>query len=358
MARTTIIAEAGVNHDGSVGTALELIDVAADAGADVVKFQTFDVDEVVTADAPQAGYQRERAPASSQKEMLRALVLDQDAHERIAAHCQGRGIEFLSTAFDESSLRRLVDLGIRRVKVPSGELTNGPLLLAIARTQLPLVISTGMATLGEVESALSVIAYGRLHAEGVPSREDLSAAYSATIRTGALAEELTVLHCTSSYPAQPEDVNLAAMDTLAQSFALPVGYSDHTLGIAISLAAVARGASLIEKHITLDRTRPGPDHAASLEPDGLRELIAGIRAIEASIGAPVKYPTSSERDTATVARRSIVAARPISAGASLQPEDLKSLRPGTGTSPMNIWFLVGHEAKRDYQRGEAIDIDQ
>lgn len=358
MARTTIIAEAGVNHDGSVDTALELIDIAAEAGADVIKFQTFDVDEVVTADAPQAGYQRDRAPASSQKDMLRSLVLDQAAHERLVAHCQERGIEFLSTAFDEGSLCRLVDLGIRRVKVPSGELTNGPLLLAFARTRLPLVISTGMATLGEVESALSVIAYGRLHAEGLPSREDLSEAYSSVIRTGALADELTVLHCTSSYPAQPEDVDLAAMDTLAQAFALPVGYSDHTLGTAISLAAVARGASLIEKHITLERTRPGPDHAASLEPEGLRELVAGIRAVEASIGTPVKYPTSSERDTAAVARRSIVAARPIPAGLPLQPEDLKTLRPGSGRSPMDIWSLVGRQAKRDYRLHELIDEDQ
>ena len=358
MTRTTIIAEAGVNHDGSVETALELIDVAAEAGADVVKFQTFDVDEVVTADAPQAGYQRERAPASSQQEMLRSLVLDEAAHERLAAHCEDRGIEFLSTAFDEGSLRRLVDLGIRRVKVPSGELTNGPLLLAFARTRLPLVVSTGMATLGEVESALAVIAYGRLHPEGLPSREDLSDAYRAGIRTGALADELTVLHCTSSYPAQPEDVNLAAMDTLAQSFGLPVGYSDHTLGTAISLAAVARGASLIEKHITLDRARPGPDHAASLEPEGLRDLVAGIRAIEASIGTAVKYPTSSERDTAAVARRSIVAARPITAGTLFQSEDLNALRPGTGRSPMDLWSLIGRQAKRDYRPHELIDQDQ
>jgi N-acetylneuraminate synthase len=358
MARTTIIAEAGVNHDGSIDVALELIDVAAEAGADVVKFQTFDVDEVVTANAPQAGYQRDRAPASSQQEMLRSLVLDQAAHERLAAHCKERGIEFLSTAFDEGSLRRLVDLGIRRVKVPSGELTSGPLLLAFARTQLPLVVSTGMATLGEVETALSVIAYGRLHAEGLPSPDDLAEAYRTAIRTGELADELTVLHCTSSYPALPEDVNLAAMDTLAQSFGLPVGYSDHTLGTAISLAAVARGATLIEKHITLDNGRPGPDHAASLEPEGLRDLVAGIRAIEASIGTPVKYPTASERDTAAVARRSIVAARPISGGSTLQPQDLKLLRPATGRSPMDIWSLAGRLAKRDYGRHEAIDMDQ
>lgn len=355
MVPTTIIAEAGVNHDGSVERAIELVDVAVEAGADVVKFQTFDVDEVVTGDAPQARYQRDRAPASSQQQMLRSLVLDGAAHERLAAHSERRGIEFLSTAFNEASLRRLINLGIRRVKIPSGELTNGPLLLAFARTQLSLLISTGMASLGEVETALSVIAYGRLHPTGVPSREDLSEAYRAGIHTGVLTDELTLLHCTSSYPAHPQDVNLAAMDTLGQSFGLPVGYSDHTLGTAISMAAVARGARVIEKHITLDPTLPGPDHAASLDPKGLQELVAGIRAIEASIGRAVKFPTEGEADTAAVARRSVVAARPITAGTLLEPADLKTLRPGTGRSPMDLWSLIGREAKRNYQTHEVID---
>jgi N-acetylneuraminate synthase len=358
MPRTTIVAEAGVNHDGSIDVAIELIEVAVAAGADVVKFQTFDVDEVVTADAPQAGYQHERAPAASQQAMLQSLVLDRDAHARLASHCAERGIEFLSTAFDEGSLAHLISLGLRRVKVPSGELTNGPLLLAYARTRLPLIVSTGMASLGEVETALSVIAYGRVHPEGFPTAVDLAEAYTDGIRAGALGSDVTLLHCTSSYPAEPEDVHLAAMDTLAQSFALPVGYSDHTLGTAISLAAIARGATLVEKHITLDRTRPGPDHAASLEPDGLRELVAGARAIEASIGSPVKYPTRSERDTAAVARRSVVAARPIAAGSMLEPEDLKTLRPGTGRTPMDVWALPGRKARRDYRRTEMIDPDQ
>ena len=355
MSRTLIIAEAGVNHDGSIETALELVDVAVTAGADVVKFQSFRVDDVVTADAPQAGYQRDRAPASSQQDMLRSLALDRGAHERIAAHCEERGIEFLSTAFDPHSLMMLVELGIRRVKVPSGELTNGPLLLRYARTGLPLIVSTGMANLGEVEAALAVIAYGREQPIGVPTRADLAAACGRTLRTRELANDVTLLHCTSSYPARPEDVHLGAMDSMSRVFQLPVGYSDHTLGIAVSLAAVARGAVVIEKHITLDRTLPGPDHSASLEPEDLHRLVQGVRAIEVAIGMPIKHPTESESDTAAVARRSVVAARPIAAGTVLTEDDLTALRPGHGRSPMELWSLLGSPARRDYRRHEAID---
>jgi N-acetylneuraminate synthase len=358
MPQTLIIAEAGVNHDGSVEAALELVDVAASTGADIVKFQTFEIDAVVTASAPQAEYQRDRAPAASQQEMLRSLVLGRSAHERIAERCNERGIEFLSTAFDETSLRLLIELGIRRVKVPSGELTNGPLLLAFARTGLPLIVSTGMATLGEVETALSVVAFGGVDPEGLPTPDDLRDAYAGAMRDGSLAGVVTLLHCTSSYPAPPEDANLAAMETLHQAFGVPVGYSDHTLGTAISLAAVARGASVIEKHITLDRTRPGPDHAASLEPAGLQDLVDGVREIEMGIGSPTKFPTSSERDTAAVARRSVVAARPIEAGTILEPADLISLRPGTGRDPMDLWKLLGRRAKSDYERHEPISHEE
>lgn len=355
MARTLIIAEAGVNHDGSVDVALELIDHAAAAGADIIKFQTFDVEEVVTSGAPQAGYQLERSPARSQAEMLRSLVLDRSSHERLAARCAQRGIEFLSTAFDEGSLAWLVELGIQRVKVPSGELTNGPLLLAFARTGLPLIVSTGMASLGEVETALAVIAYGREQPDGYPTKVDLADAYGRQLRSGHLAQDVTLLHCTSSYPASPEDVNLAAMDTLAQSFSLPIGYSDHTLGTSISLAAVARGATVLEKHITLDPNRTGPDHAASLNPHELYELVTGIRVVEACIGTPLKFPAPGEHDTAAVARRSIFAARPISAGTTIRSDDLKILRPGYGRSPMELWELIGTAAPRSYQEHEPLD---
>jgi N-acetylneuraminate synthase len=352
---TLIIAEAGVNHDGSVETALELIDVAADAGADVVKFQTFRADALATASTAQAAYQRERAAASGQLEMLRALQLDRGAHEQLAARCADREIEFLSTAFDEESLGWLLELGVRRIKVPSGELTNGPLLLAFARTGLPLLVSTGMANLGDVEAALSVIAYGRRQPVGAPSSDDLRLAYGDAARSGDLQRDLTILHCTSSYPAAPEDVNLTAMDTLRAAFGVEVGYSDHTLGTLVGLAAVARGASVLEKHVTLDRSRPGPDHAASLEPNELRELVIGVRTIEAALGRPTKHPTPAEQDSIVAARRSVVAARPIRAGQLYAAADLRATRPGGGRSPLDLWGLIGRPAPRDYAPDEPVD---
>ena len=357
VACTTIVAEAGVNHDGSLDKALALVDVAADAGADIVKFQTFEASRVVTASAPQAAYQKARAPAGSQHGMLQALMLDWDAHEVLYSRCADRGVEFLSTAFDARSLERLVELGLRRVKVPSGELTNGPLLLAFARAALPLVVSTGMANLAEVEAALGVIAYGRRHANGRPTRVELDAAYATAVRDGSLADAVTLLHCTSSYPTMAQDANLAAMDTL-RGFGLPVGYSDHTLGTAVSLAAVARGAVVLEKHVTLDRTSPGPDHAASLEPAELKRLVADVRTVEAASGSPVKWPTASELDTRSVARRSIVAARPIAAGEAFDTENLTVLRPGTGRSPMSLWDLLGRSASRAYGLHEPIDASE
>lgn len=356
--RTLIIAEAGVNHDGSIDDALALVDVAADAGADVVKFQTFDLEAVATADAPQAAYQRDRARADSQKEMLRRLHLDRAAHERIAAHCAARDIEFLSTAFDTRSLATLCELGIRRVKVPSGELTNGPLLLDYARTGLPLIVSTGMATLAEIEQALAVISHGLLGREDRPSSRGLRDAYTRALREGVLRDSVTLLHCTSQYPAQVEDVHLAAMDTLGAAFGLQVGYSDHTLGLTVPIAAVARGAGVLEKHITLDPSRPGPDHAASLPPDELVTMVTAIREVERAIGSSVKHPVAAEADTIEVARRSVVAAKAIRAGEELTEEALTTLRPGTGRSPMDYWSLLGRRARRDYAVGELIDQDQ
>jgi N-acetylneuraminate synthase len=353
--RTLVIAEAGVNHGGSVAVALELVDAAVAAGADVVKFQTFDARSLATATAPQAAYQRRNAAASSQVEMLTSLQLDRDAHDTLAARCAEAGIEFLSTAFDEGSLTWLLELGIRRVKVPSGELTNGPLLLAFARTGLPLIVSTGMADLTDIEGALAVIAFGLTHDAGVPAPAQLREAYRRAARDGELRGHVTLLHCTSSYPADPSDVHLAAMGTLEQAFDVPVGYSDHTLGTAVSIGAVARGARVVEKHLTLDRTAPGPDHAASLEPAGFAELVAGVRAVEAAIGTRVKYPTAAEADTITAARRSVVAARPIPAGKVLEDADLRAARPGTGRPPADLWRLPGRTATRDYAVDEALD---
>jgi N-acetylneuraminate synthase len=358
VTRTLIIAEAGVNHDGSVEDALALVDVAADAGADAVKFQTFDARSLATAAAPQAAYQRDRAAAPSQVEMLAGLQLDRESHDALADRCRTRGIEFLSTAFDETSLAWLLELGIARVKVPSGELTNGPLVLAYARTGLPLIVSTGMASLADVESALAIIAFALDRPEDVPTPDELRDAYATSSRNGRLAERVTLLHCTSSYPADPSDVHLLAMDTLGRAFDLSVGYSDHTLGTAISVAAVARGARIIEKHVTLDRARPGPDHAASLEPDELGSLVRDIRAVEAALGKPVKYPTPSETDTIAAARRSVVAARPIAAGGTFGVADLRAARPGGGRPPSDLWRLVGRTARRDYATDEAIGDDE
>lgn len=355
MSRTLLIAEAGVNHDGSLADALSLVDAAADARADVVKFQSFDAATIATATAQQAAYQRERAAADSQRAMLEKLQLDREAHDRIAARCEERGIEFLSTAFDERSLDWLIELGIRRIKVPSGELTNGPLLLRFARAGLPLVISTGMANLAEVETALSVVAFGRLVAAGDPTADDLRHAYTAAAADGSLAASVTLLHCTSSYPAPPQDVHLRAMDTLRDAFGVPVGYSDHTLGTTVAVAAVARGATVVEKHLTLDRTRPGPDHAASLEPAELSELADAVRTVEAALGGAIKYPTPGEVETIAAARRSLVAAREIRAGHHLTTDDLRAARPGTGRSPMDAWALLGHPVTRDYGPDELID---
>lgn len=355
MRRTLIIAEAGVNHDGSLEDALAMVDVAADAGADVVKFQTFDADALAASDAPLADYQRLGSAAPSQQEMLRALQLDRAAHDALATRCASRDIELLSTAFDLTSLGWLLELGVRRIKVPSGELTNGPFLLELSRTGLPLLVSTGMASLADVELALAVLAFGMSGAPGIPSEQDLRAAYRAAIHSGALRERVTLLHCTSSYPARPDEVDLAAMDTLATAFGVPVGYSDHTLGIAVGIAAVARGACVLEKHFTLGRDRSGPDHAASLEPGELAELVAAVRVVEEAIGSPVKLPSADEEATARVARRSVVAARDLAAGEVLDAASLTTLRPGTGRPPADLWRLVGRRAGRAYARGEQLD---
>lgn len=355
MTRILVVAEAGVNHDGDPAVALDLADAAAAAGADAVKFQSYRTDLLVRADAPQAAYQRERAPATSQAAMLRALELDADAHRAVATRCTERGIEFLSTPFDPPSLDLLLELGVGRLKVASGELTNWPMLLRMARTRLPMLVSTGMATLDEVADALAVLAWGRGHPEGAPDADALAAARDAMTADGPAAlSDVTVLHCTSSYPARPEDVNLRAMDTIAAAFGLPVGYSDHTEGSAVAVAAVARGATVLEKHLTLDRARPGPDHAASLDPAGFAAMVAAVRATEAALGTAEKCPGTEELGVREVARRSLVAARPVQAGQVLTEEDLIALRPGGGKHPGALWRLIGTRAPRDLAAGEAL----
>lgn len=352
-----IIAEAGVNHNGSVDLARRLIDVAAEAGADVVKFQTFRADQLVTRRAAKADYQIENTgEGGGQFEMLRALELSHPEHEALVQHCADRGIRFMSTAFDLESLAYLAEFDMPAFKIPSGDITFGAMLLATARLKRPLIVSTGMSTLGEVDQALSILAYG-LTRPGEPTGwEEVELVRSGVEGREALSRFVTLLHCTTQYPAPPDAVNLRAMNTMATAFGLPVGYSDHTVGIAVPIAAVARGATVIEKHFTLDRTMPGPDHAASLEPDELRAMVEGIRVVEAALGSARKAPGQSEASHRTIARRSLVAARPIRQGEPLTADMFGAKRPADGLSPIFPWSFGGQAARRDYDVDDAIEI--
>jgi N-acetylneuraminate synthase len=348
-----IIAEAGVNHNGSLDLARRLIEVAAEAGADAVKFQTFDARKLARASAPKADYQKQTTDKKeSQLEMLRKLELPREWHVELQAHARSLGIEFLSTAFDTESLDFLAGLGMPLFKVPSGELTNGPLLWQFARLGKPLVVSTGMATLSEVEQALAVIAHA-FNAAGEPAHMDeVWQGWSNAAWRESLRGRVTLLHCTSQYPTPMQDVNLRAMDTLGQAFGLPIGYSDHTEGTLIPVAAVARGAVVIEKHFTLDRSMPGPDHPASLEPDELKRMVRDIRALSPAMGSAAKSPQASEWSTRQAARQQVVLARAVERGQILAREDLATARSGGGMAACNLWQLVGQPANRDYVEGD------
>lgn len=351
-----VIAEAGVNHNGSLERALRLVDTAVTAGADAVKFQTFSATRLATQTAPKANYQTASTDAGeSQFAMLRRLELSAADHHALKAHCIESGIEFLSSPFDVESLRFLIDdLGVARLKLGSGELTNGPLLLAAARSGKEVILSTGMSTLAEVKAALEVMAFGMLHSDTYPTGDTLEGALDSAAGQEALTRRVRLLHCTSEYPAQPEDVNLRAMATLSGSFGLPVGLSDHTPGIAVSVAAAALGATIIEKHFTLDRSLPGPDHKASLEPPELLDLVTGVRAAKAALGSPLKRVAASEEGNRGVARKSLVAARAIRAGEPFTEANLTVKRPGTGLSPMRYWQLLGQPAPRAFAADELI----
>ncbi len=332
---TLIIAEAGVNHNGDLNLARQLVDIAADAGADLVKFQTFSADRLATRDARKADYQASTTgTGESQQAMLRRLELSEDAHRMLIAHCAQRGIGFFSTGFDIECVDLLVRLGLRRFKIPSGEITNLPYLRHVGRLASngsPVILSTGMATLGEIDAALGVL-------EGA----------------GTLRQQITVLHCNTDYPTPAHEVNLRAMANIAKAFGVAVGYSDHTQGVAVAIAAVALGASVIEKHFTIDRSLPGPDHPASLEPDELKSMVAAIRTIEQALGDGVKQPTRGELKNRPVARKSLVALRPIAAGELFSSDNLTAKRPGTGLSPMRWDELVGRPANRAYAVDELI----
>ncbi|MDY6876675.1 MAG: N-acetylneuraminate synthase [Chloroflexota bacterium] len=328
-----IIAEAGVNHNGSLKMARQLVDMAAQAGADAVKFQTFKAEKVISPQAPKAAYQLQTTDASeSQLDMVKRLELPFDAFRELYDYCQTKDILFMSTPFDEESADFLADLGVDVFKIPSGEITNLPFLAHIARKGKPMIISTGMSYLGEVETAVRIIKEASDHG-------------------------FVLLHCVSNYPADPADVNLRAMHTLAKAFGVPVGYSDHTLGIEVSLAAVAMGACVIEKHFTLKHSLPGPDHRASLEPDELTALVGGIRTVEASLGHGRKEPAASEANTAAVARRSLVTAQDIPAGTMLTEELIAIKRPGTGLPPAMRSYLVGRTVRVPVSAGTSLTLE-
>ncbi len=354
--RCFVVAEAGVNHNGALDLALRLVDVAADAGADAVKFQTFKAERVIAENAPKAAYQtRTTGAGESQLDMVRKLELKREFHRPIAERCRARGILFMSTAFDEESARFLVDeIKVPVLKIPSGEVTNAPLLLTLARFDLPMILSTGMSTLAEVEAALGVLAFGLTRRQDPPSAAAFADAYASAGGRRALADKVVLLHCTSEYPAAFDETNLRAMDAMREAFGLPVGLSDHTPGIAVPIAAVARGAVTVEKHFTLDRELPGPDHKASLEPGELAAMVAGIRAAEAALGRPVKEPTAAELRNRPVVRRGLVAARAIVKGETFTADNVAPKRPARGLSPMRYWDLIGRSARRAYAPDEPI----
>jgi N-acetylneuraminate synthase len=352
---TFVIAEAGVNHNGSMNMARRLIDSAAAAGADAVKFQTFRADRLVTRKAPKAGYQlRTTGEGGGQYEMIRALELSEECHDELAAHCASRGVDFLSTPFDSGSLRMLVErMDMRTIKISSGDITNAPLLLDVARHSRDVILSTGMSTLADVEAALGVLAFGfTATVDAAPGRAAFERAYASAAGREALTGRVCLLHCTTEYPAPIGEVNLLAMKTMATAFGLDVGYSDHTEGIHVPVAAVALGASVIEKHFTLDRSLPGPDHRASLEPAQLSVMVSAIRDVERALGDGVKRPSISEWSNREVARKSLVAARTLKVGERLEVE---CKRPGTGLSPFEYWTTRERAAARDYGLDEAID---
>lgn len=353
-----IIAEAGVNHNGQEQLAFELVDVAKAAGADVVKFQTFKAEKLATATAKRAQYQfKNDQRIQTQLEMLSDLELSYDCFRKISQYCTSQKIEFMSTAFDSDSLKFLVnECGQRRLKIPSGDLTNSPFILEHAQSGLDLIVSTGMATLSEIEEALGVIAYGMVaEPSSRPSRAAFAEAFASKEARAVLKNKVTLLHCTTEYPAPIQEINLRAIRSLEKAFGLPCGYSDHTEGIVVPIAAAAMGAEIIEKHFTLDRNMQGPDHRASLEPSQLAQMVGAIREIEVALGDGVKCPTPSELQNKPVARKSLVAARPIKMGTVITAEDLAIMRPGNGCNPNRYWDVIGTCADRNYQEHESID---
>lgn len=336
---TFFIAEAGVNHNGNDDMALQLVETAARCGADAVKFQTFTAEKLVRPGAEKADYQKRETGEGDQFDMLKKLEMSLELHRKLIRRCDELNIEFMSTPFDEEAADFLVSLGMKRIKVPSGEITNHSFLEYLAAKNVPMIISTGMATLQEVQEAVDVVRAERLRLGF----------------DGELSEFLTVLHCTSNYPASLDDVNLRAMQTIHAATGMPVGYSDHTAGVAVSVAAVALGATVIEKHFTLDGNLPGPDHKASLEPDELALMIQYIRSIERALGSDKKEPMPNELPVRALVRRSLTTALPISKGQKLTRDNVTLLRPGTGIAPKYFSAAIGKKTVRDLDAGVTLD---
>ena len=335
MKRTLIIAEAGVNHNGDIAKAKALIDKGAEGGVDYVKFQTFKAGNLVTKQAKRAAYQdRNTQDNDSQYEMLKKLELSQAVHQELIDYCAQKGVKFLSTGFDTESLEFLAQLGITIAKIPSGEITNLPYLRKVATLFPEVILSTGMATITEIKDAVKVLT-----------------------DNGVSKDKITVLHCNTEYPTPMEDVNLKAMLHIQRELGVPVGYSDHTLGIEVPIAAVALGATVIEKHFTLDKTLPGPDHKASLEPEELKAMVSAIRNIEKAVGGSgIKEVSTSEAKNKPIARKSIVATKTIKKGDLFSVENLTVKRPGTGISPMQWDEVIGKTAKKDFEEDDLIEL--
>jgi len=352
-----IIAEAGVNHNGDIELARQLVREGAAAGVDAVKFQTFRPEKLVTQNAEKAAYQKVTTGSQeSQLAMLQKLTLRDEDYVELEQLCRKCGVEFISTPFDSDSLRFLtMELDMPFIKIPSGEITNAPFLWEIAQTQKPVVLSTGMATLGEIENALAVLACGYLRADFPASYQEVQEVYVSAEGQKVLQDKVQLLHCTTQYPAPASQANLRAMDTIKSAFGLPVGYSDHTEGITIPVAAVARGAQVIEKHFTLDKNMPGPDHKASLEPGELKSMVQAIRAVEQAIGTGIKIPAADEVPNIPIVRKCLMAARDIAAGEVFSEENLTAKRAGRGISPMAIWGVLGKKATRNYREDEPVE---
>uniref|UniRef100_A0A486XVH7 N-acetylneuraminate synthase n=1 Tax=Rheinheimera sp. BAL341 TaxID=1708203 RepID=A0A486XVH7_9GAMM len=353
--KTYIIAEAGVNHNGDIALAKQLVDAAVQAGADAVKFQTFKADLLVTKDTPKAGYQaRNTGEDNGQYAMLKALELTEQQHVELHHYCQLQGIDFMSTPFDVKSMHFLLQFNMPFLKIPSGEVNNALLLWHAARTGLPIILSTGMATLADIEYALAVILYGRHNPKLPTGLTEIFKFRSTLLAQGVTLENIMLLHCTTQYPTPLSDVNLKAIPHLNSTFGLPVGYSDHSDSVLVPALAVANGAVCVEKHFTLSRSMKGPDHAASMEPDELKQMIKMIRETEVVQGRAIKFPQTYEFDTQQIARQRLVTRTPIKCGESFTCDNVTTARSPRGLSAIHYWDLINTHAERDYNEMDAI----